>query len=165
MDINIKNELGNFKLRVSGIIIKDDKILVHEGKKFNGFCFPGGHIELGETTQEAILREIKEELGATVEIIGIFCINENIYKVNDSFLNQEINYYYKLKLISDLPNINFEITEIDKGIEKKHIFHWLPIKDMIESNLQPIDITRLIDKNINSSNNILLSDYRQYNND
>ena len=121
-DIDINNEFGKFKLRVSAILIKNGKILVHEGKKFKGFCFPGGHVELGETTSEAIKREMQEELNIEVNIADIFCINENIYTNNLNTVCQEINYYYKVELLFDvLSDEPFEIIELDKGIEKKHI--------------------------------------------
>lgn len=34
MGINIKSDMVKFKLRVSGIIIRNNEILVHKGKKF-----------------------------------------------------------------------------------------------------------------------------------
>ena len=40
---------------------------------YQGFCgFPKGHIEAGETEQETALREVKEETGLDVELIGDF---------------------------------------------------------------------------------------------
>lgn len=163
-DIDINNEFGKFKLRVSAILIKNGKILVHEGKKFKGFCFPGGHVELGETTSEAIKREMQEELNIEVNIADIFCINENIYTNNLNTVCQEINYYYKVELLFDvLSDEPFEIIELDKGIEKKHKFHWIPITELVESNLQPIDISKLITENLNTSKNISISDYRRKN--
>lgn len=161
MDICLKNDLSNFKLRVTGIIVKDDKVLVYRSKRFDGFSFPGGHVELGETTKTAVLREIKEELNVDTKIIDLFCINENIYSVIDSCTNQEINYYYKLQLLSELPSNDFEITEIDKGVENTHHFHWIPLDEIMKHDLRPYDITKLLDNNYNSSNNILLSDCRE----
>ena len=38
-DIDINNEFGKFKLRVSAILIRDNKILAHEGKKLRFFVF------------------------------------------------------------------------------------------------------------------------------
>ena len=68
-DIKIKDENGKFRLRVSGMIIKNNKLLVHETQKFKGYCLPGGHVEVGESTKQAILREMKEELKINVKII------------------------------------------------------------------------------------------------
>ncbi|MDD3341467.1 MAG: NUDIX domain-containing protein [Bacilli bacterium] len=161
MDIKVQSDLGKFKLRVSAVIVQNDKILVHEGEKFIGFCFPGGHVEIGETTEEAILREVKEELDIETEVIELFCIHENIYKNKNSKINQEINYYYKLKVASDLPDNPFERKEIDKGVEKIHKFHWLPVHSIVEQNLQPLDVAKQIVRKNNIQGCTLLSDYRK----
>lgn len=50
---------------VAAIIKKEDKILITKrssGEFRNMWEFPGGKIEIGETKEEALIREIKEEL-------------------------------------------------------------------------------------------------------
>lgn len=55
---------------VIGIIARDDEYLVvrrAEGIARAGcWCFPGGHVERGETPRAAIIREMREELGISV---------------------------------------------------------------------------------------------------
>ena len=58
--IKIKNDNLNFKFRVSGIIIKNNKILFVDMDDSDFWCLPGGYVELGETTEQACLRELKE---------------------------------------------------------------------------------------------------------
>lgn len=56
---------------VAAVIRKDDKILATQrgyGEFKDGWEFPGGKIEAGETPEEALVREIKEELNANIEI-------------------------------------------------------------------------------------------------
>ncbi len=54
---------------VSGIIFYANKVLLIKHKKFNKWLYPGGHIEKNETPEEALKREIFEEVGLKVSII------------------------------------------------------------------------------------------------
>ena len=67
---------------VAAIIIKDDKIFATQrgyGAYKDGWEFPGGKIEPGETPQEALVREIKEELDADIIVGELFDVIEYDY--------------------------------------------------------------------------------------
>ncbi len=49
---------------------KNKKILLVYHKKFNKWVQPGGHIEDDETPEEAALREVYEETGVKVQLLG-----------------------------------------------------------------------------------------------
>ena len=59
---------------VAAIIIENGKVFATQrgyGEFKDGWEFPGGKVEPGETPEEAIVREIKEELDTEVEVIEL----------------------------------------------------------------------------------------------
>lgn len=57
-------------LVVSGYIIHNQKVLLIHHRKSGLWLPPGGHMDLHETPDSALVREIKEELNLDIEIIG-----------------------------------------------------------------------------------------------
>ena len=60
---------------VAAIIIKDKKIFATQrgyGEFKDGWEFPGGKVEKGETPENAIVREIKEELDTEIKVKEYF---------------------------------------------------------------------------------------------
>ena len=70
--MSLRKKRPNWLPVVAGILIKDGKVLLGqrpEHKSLPGLWeFPGGKIELGESPEEAIRRELKEELGIDADI-------------------------------------------------------------------------------------------------
>jgi 8-oxo-dGTP pyrophosphatase MutT (NUDIX family) len=54
--------------RIAGIIIRDGKLLMLLGKDHKELWTPGGKIELGESDESCLKRELKEEMG--VELLS-----------------------------------------------------------------------------------------------
>lgn len=102
--INDKNEV---------LLIKRSKDLENEAGKW---ARPGGKLEFGETVEEAVIREMKEELGIVVEVIGILDVTSNIYPDKGTHW---VALGFLAKLISGTP----KNMEPDKADEVK----WFPI--------------------------------------
>ena len=66
---------------VGGLIVNNEgKILLAKSHKwFDKYTLPGGHIEIGETMEEALKREVKEEVGLDVEVIEFLTMQEAIF--------------------------------------------------------------------------------------
>ena len=61
------------------ILNSDDRVFLCKSHKWsNQYVIPGGHIELGETMEEALKREVFEETGLSVHDIRMIGINESI---------------------------------------------------------------------------------------
>ncbi len=65
------------------IINNEGKILLTRTYKWKDkFTIPGGHIEIGETIEEALKREVKEEVGIDIEIVRILLVHDAIFSKN-----------------------------------------------------------------------------------
>ncbi len=53
----------------SGYVVQRSSVLLHWHQKVKEYLPPGGHIEQNEDPVEAVLREVKEETGLSVEVI------------------------------------------------------------------------------------------------
>ena len=144
-DIKIKNNNYNFKMRVSSIIIKNNRLLVDSDN--SGFlCLPGGYVELGETTEMAIIRELKEEIGLTFEIDEFLGVAENFFKNKNSKKMHEISFYYLVHTTDLLSDNEFEIQEKEKNGTIVHNFKWIDISLIKKCNLKPIFIKEIVQK-------------------
>jgi 8-oxo-dGTP diphosphatase len=80
-------------MRVAAIIIKDNKVLlmrrVKEGQEY--FVFPGGGINEGESAEDAVIREIKEELSLDIKIDKLLFQIENRGQQESYFLIKEFS--------------------------------------------------------------------------
>lgn len=51
-------------------VVNGDAVLLRFHEKYDFWCSPGGHVELDEDPEEAALREVKEETGLDVTLVG-----------------------------------------------------------------------------------------------
>ena len=150
MDIKIKNNDIKFKVRVSGIIIINNKLLVDKYNETK-YCLPGGYVELGETTEEGLKREIKEEVNIDINIDSFMGIMENFFYNRNNDYTQSMDFYYKIspKNINDINLNDYEYIENDKGFIIKHEFKWIDIEDLDKFNLVPNSLINIIKDNKN----------------
>lgn len=63
------------QVRVTGILIEDEKVLLVKQKVANrDWSLPGGRVENGETLEEAMIREMKEETGLDVKVKNLLYV-------------------------------------------------------------------------------------------
>ena len=143
MDLKIKTEKEEFHGRTCGIIKQENKFLIMRVNKTSYYHIPGGHIEIGEDSEQAVIREIKEEIGCDVQETSLFLIQENFWTRNAKKCHG-IEFYYIIKLKQQLQMQNYEKIENDKGEEKLLEFKWVTAEELKNIDLRPINIRDML---------------------
>lgn len=92
MDLTI--DIGNYRLnvRAAALIIHNNKVLTHRNINKDHYCIPGGRIEIGESSEETVKREIQEELGKKIKIEKYITTIENFSSMKARNIMKYISY-------------------------------------------------------------------------
>ncbi len=147
-DVKFWKEDGSFKLRVCGIIKQDDKYLVSNCDNCEFYGFPGGHVTIGEHTDSAVIREVKEETNIDTEIIKLLATVQLFFKRDDGMPFHEICFYYLLKPKQKIETKNFSLQENDKNVFRNHDFYWLTLDEFDNLDIRPSEMKNILKNNL-----------------
>ncbi|MCC1488262.1 NUDIX domain-containing protein [Bacillus tropicus] len=102
---------------VRAFIVKDKKLLVAEYIGHHYFL-PGGHVEVGESAENALIRELREEIGVNCSIKQFLGVIENKWQ-DQEVLHHEINHIF------EIDSQELHIDFIPKSKESHLAFHWI----------------------------------------
>lgn len=135
MDLTLKTELGYFNHRVAAVIINDNKLLAQKNTLDNSYYLVGGRVSFGESTAEALVREVKEELKIDVDNYKPLWVNECFFTVKTKYYH-EIGMYYFVDISNTSFNCFQKIFEIKEG-HRINTFEWLDIDNLENVILYP----------------------------
>ena len=118
MDVSFKIGNEKFNYRVCAMIISDGKILAMHDERSPYYYLPGGRVAIGETAENAVIREIREELGVTPKIVRPVWLNQAFFKEDVNNLHYHELCIYFLMDITDTDLLsrdkNFTTNEGDR---------------------------------------------------
>jgi mutator protein MutT len=100
---------------VAAVIEQDDRFFItrrHAGAYLAGLWeFPGGKVEAGESHQEALRREIREELGTDIDI------HDLVFEITHQYADRTIGlFFYKCTLLgAPQPLLGQEMRWVARG--------------------------------------------------
>lgn len=138
MDITFKTESGRFNYRVCGMIIHDSKILAMHDERSPYYYLPGGRVQLGETVEEAVLREIKEELEIDAKIVRPLWFNQGFFTEDVSGEQFHEVCVYFLMDVSHTDLLSRGEKFVLNENSHRHTFEWLEFDRLKDEYFYPI---------------------------
>jgi len=124
--------------RAAIILLQDNRIALierhREGQHY--FTFPGGHVEPGETPEQAAVRETKEELGVDVSIQRLLA---------EIWWHDRPQYYYLVELVGgDFGTGTGE--EMHNPLTERGSYRpaWIAVRDLLNLPVLPRSLARMV---------------------
>ena len=144
MDISFNQENQKFNYRVCAMIISGNRILAMHDERSPYFYLPGGRVKMGETAEQAVIREVREELHVTLKITRPLWLNQAFFTEDvDGVRYHELCIYFLMDITdTDLQeNGNSFILTEGKHI---HTFEWLEFDRLKDEYFYPIFLKKEI---------------------
>ena len=127
-----------FRLRAAAIIIENGEVLFATNTAEKYYYSIGGAIELGETAEHAVCREVLEETGVPYEIDRLVFIQDLFFKRNDGMLKglncHEITFFFLMKPRGS-QKLNSHSKTCNNTLDEQMC--WLPIDKLSEYEAYP----------------------------
>lgn len=120
------NYICNF--RSVGVLIRNNKILVQRDKDGSEYALPGGHVKIGESSMDALIREYREEAGVDIICERLIWMEECFWEWNKKLANT-IAFYYLINLHDDT-----DILDNGEFVSQKYncnvVLGWIPLDEL-----------------------------------
>jgi len=110
-----------YTARIGGyaVIIRDGD-LIATVRTPKGLFLPGGAVEADETTEDAAVREVLEETGLEIRVLGLIGrADERVYKRSEQRYYRKECYFYLAEVVA----------ESGPGSEDDHILQWISAQE------------------------------------
>src|SRR5690349_3291722 len=97
------------------VVDTDGSILMQRRSDSGNWSLPGGVMEIGETLEQCVVRETREESGLDIEItglLGIYTDPAHVIAYEDGEVRQEFNITYYGRVVGGRIAVSTESTEV-----------------------------------------------------
>ena len=144
MDISYVSGKAKFNVRVCAVMLSEGRILAMRDERSPYYYLPGGRVRLGETAERALIRELREELGAAPEIVRPLWLVQSFFTEDvDGLDYHELCFYYLTDVSqTDLTERGERFTRLEGA--HTHTFAWLALDRLEEEYFYPLFLKRAV---------------------
>lgn len=138
MDISYVIGTQKFNYRVCALLLLNGRILAMRDERSPYYYLPGGRVQMGETAEQAVLRELREELHITPTILRPLWLSQSFFQEDvDGLRYHELCVYFLLDAFSEDLLGRGDCFTMREG-PHIHLFEWLALDRLREEYFYPI---------------------------
>lgn len=143
--ISFQKDGVHFGLRTVAVIIDGDRVLLFHVEGSDFWALPGGRVEMGEDSKQALGREMQEELELDVRVERLLWVAER-FLGNEGVRHRGIGLYYFVNLPGDAALHRTTAPTYCQDGDVRLEFQWFSLKALDSITLYPTFLkTRLLD--------------------
>jgi ADP-ribose pyrophosphatase YjhB (NUDIX family) len=144
-NVTFRQGSEGFNCRVAGLFLDGERVLLCRligYRDWTAWGLPGGRAELMESSEDAIRREVQEEIGEDVEVSRLLWVSESFYREPDGATHELCMCF----LPSFREGSQLEQTPEFHGYDDgyKIVFRWFDIDQLHTLELRPTFLTERI---------------------
>lgn len=144
MDVSFICGNSKFKYRVCAVIISDGRILAMHDEISPYYYLPGGKVRLGETAEQAVVREVEEELLITPKIVRPLWLNQGFFSEDEEDIRyHELCVYFLMDVSNTGLAERGDRFTLYEG-RHTHDFEWLPFERLADEYFYPLFLKKAI---------------------
>ncbi|HEM6084619.1 TPA: NUDIX domain-containing protein [Streptococcus suis] len=128
MDFRTRIDNQIFGVRATALIIKDGKIFLTKDSKGRYYTI-GGAVEVNEVAADAVVREVKEELGVDSRVNKLAFVVENKF-TQEGIDFHNIEFHFIVEPIGEIPE------EMIEG-KLKQACEWIELDNLVNLDIVP----------------------------
>ncbi|MBC2890561.1 NUDIX hydrolase [Gordonibacter massiliensis (ex Traore et al. 2017)] len=137
MDVTYSTSEGRFNYRVGAVAVDEGQLLVMRDWHCPYLYLPGGKVELHETAEDAVLRELREEMRAEARIVRPLWLSQAFFTEDASGERfHELCLYFLVSLPDSLSASHGETFSCEES-GRRNAFFWLPFEQLEREYLYP----------------------------
>lgn len=144
-DLSIIIDGVKFNFRVGLLVKMKKQVLVECNQDYDFVVLPGGRVKTLESSEDALIREINEEMKIDLTNYNLEFIDadENFFEL-DNIKYHELYFIYKIEIDENNEDFKDGMINYDSIV---NYYKWVDILDLKEVNLLPKSLINIIDSN------------------
>lgn len=125
--VAFEKEKARFNFRVAGVAIQNGRVLLDRNSRNSYWVLPGGHPDMMESMTEALRREVREEIGAEVEVTRLLWVMENFFHRNKDI--HELSFYFLMEIDPASNLLQSDGPFYGMEYDNRLTFQWFPLDE------------------------------------